>query len=126
MNYDYIREELDLLLKDTLISNYQFKFENEELSSGENKNNLQIKNIIITTIENNKLEISLNDNFCYKIDRINCKKIDEKLYDKHDNSKNKDTELFEDLNILLGNYSPNYRNRFNELIKDKLFKLQEN
>ena len=94
MNYDYIREELDLLLKDTLISNYQFKFENEELSSGENKNNLQIKNIIITTIENNKLEISLNDNFCYKIDRINCKKIDEKLYDNHDNSKNKDTELF--------------------------------
>ena len=124
MNYDYIKEELDILLKDSFISNYKFIFENEETNNGEYENNSNIKNIIITTIEKNVLEISLNDNFCYKIDKINSKNIEENQINNFDNHKN--NQLFEDLNILIDQYSPYYRNRFNELLKDKLIKLQEN
>jgi len=120
MNCDYIKEELDLLLKDGLIFDYSIKYENEKDSKSEIS---QIKRIVITTIEKDVLEISLNDNFCYKIDEINNKKLEK--FDNKGNDNNNNLELFEDFNTLLDKYSPNYRIKFNELLKAKLLKLQE-
>lgn len=115
MNYDYIKEELNLLLKDEFLLDFKL----EELSNGdkERENINEINKIFITTIENDLLEISLNDNFCYKIDSVNNKKIE---------NLDKKNELFEDLGVLLDNYSPGYRDRFNNLLTAKLIRLQEN
>ncbi len=113
MNSDYIKEELGLLLKDELILDYKIT-ENlsDEIRYGKN----EIKQIIITTLEKNILEILIDNSFCYKIKSFNSININ-----KDEMNENK---LFEDLSNLINNYSSNFRNKFNDILKVKLLKLQ--
>jgi len=112
MNSDYIKEELGLLLKDKLITDYEII---ESLSNEDGFETSEVKKIFITTLEQNILEISINDSFCYKVDKINSNLI-----------KNEDNSncLFEDLSNLIHKHSINFRNKFNDILKEKLSNLQ--
>lgn len=114
MNSEYIKEELNLLIKDGLILEYKIienYFSNHDYKCSE------AKNIFITTIEYNKLEVTINENFCYKLKSINEKNIENNEDDK---------DIYEDLSILIEKYSPNFRIKFNEILNEKLSKLKDN
>lgn len=113
MNSDYIKEELELLLKDKLILDFKLT---EDLNNEYGFESSEVKKIFITTLENDLLEITLNDAFCYKVESINSKPAKEEL-------DNPDC-LFEELSNLIHKHSLNFRNRFNQILKEKLTKLQ--
>jgi len=114
MNSDYIKEELSLLLKDKLILDYRLI---ENVTNEENFESSEVKKIFITTLENNIIEISINDSFCYKIDSINS---------KNNFDKEKSNCLYEDLSNLIDDNSENFRIKFNQILKEKLLNLQNN
>ena len=76
----------------------------------------------MTTLEKNILEISVNDSFCYKVDNIKFLNDEEKS--SFTNGNKILTELHEDLSNLIDAYSRNFRNKFNQILKEKLSKLQ--
>lgn len=111
MNSDYIKEELSLLLKDKLILDYKLI---ENLSNEDGFEISEVKKIFITTLEQNILEVTINDSYCYKVDTINSN-----INKNEDNSNG----LFEDLSNLIHKYSSNFRSKFNEILKEKLSNL---
>lgn len=115
MNSDYIKEELDLLLKDKLINDYKLT---EEIKTEDGYETSEVKKIYITTLENNLLEISLNDSLCYKVNSINSMPVKEEI-------NGITNTLFEDLSNLINKHSDNFRDRFNKILKEKLSKLQQ-
>ncbi len=115
MNSDYVKEELELLLKDKLILDFKVI---EDINSEDGFENSHVKKIFITTLENNSLEIAINEAYCYRVEAINSKVVG--TSDELDNPGC----LFEDLSNLIHKHSINFRNKFNQILNEKLSKLQ--
>lgn len=117
MNSDYIKEELELILKDKLILDFKLV---ENISSEDGFETSEVRKIYITTLENDLLEISINDAFCYKVEKINST-APPGFYDSNGNDNK---YLFEDLSNLINKHSVSFREKFNQILKEKLSKLQ--
>jgi len=114
MNSDYIKEELELLLKDKLILDFKLI---EDIKNDEGFEISEVKKIFITTLENNLLEICIKESLCYKVELINSVPVKEE-------SNGNANCLFEDLSNLINKHSNNFREKFNKILHEKLSKLQ--